>query len=88
MIQLYIYNVLLATSQFINAFLLGDPDESISGRCGRALASGRPKYWVVPLVLFINSIFLVFGEKGHVQNSIEPEERPHEKELWRWYYAD
>jgi hypothetical protein len=85
MIYQYLYNLALSADQFANAVLLGDPDESISGRCGRAMASGKPKVFVVPLSKFIDFIFLIiFREKDHVKNAIEPEEFPHEKELWSW----
>ena len=81
----YLYNLALSFDQSINAILLGDPDESISGRCGRAVASGNPKWFVVPLAKFVDLLFLVlFKEKDHVKNAIEPEEFPHEKELWSW----
>jgi hypothetical protein len=80
-----LYNLALAFDQFINALLLGDPDESISGRTGRAIASGRAKWFVKPLGCYIDFIFsLLFGEKEHVKNAIEPEEKPHLKELWSW----
>lgn len=81
----YFYNLLLAYDQFLNAVLLGDPDESISGRTGRALVSGRAKWWVPSLGRIIDFIFLLLArEPNHVKNSIEPEERPMEKELWSW----
>jgi hypothetical protein len=85
MFHQYIYNLALSLDQFVNAILLGDPDESISGRCGRAIESGRPKWFVKPLAFVIDLLFLmVIGEEDHVKNAIEPEEYPHEKELWSW----
>lgn len=85
----YPYNVALGFDQFINAVLLGDPDESISGRTGRALASGRPKWWVRPLGKFLDFLFLkAFGERDHVANAVELEETPKEKELWSWSKSD
>jgi hypothetical protein len=81
----YFYNLLLAYDQFFNAVFLGDVDESISGRTGRAIASGKPKWWVRYLAKFVDWLFLtLIGEKDHVKNAIEPEERPMEKELWSW----
>jgi hypothetical protein len=80
----YIYNLLLAFDQFINVILLGDPDESISGRCGRAIKSNNPKFFVIPLAKFIDALFLViFNEKNHILNAIEDEEC-NSKELWSW----
>ena len=79
----YIYNLALSIDQFINTIILGDPDDSISGRCGRAMR-GEPKWWVKPLRDFIDWLFLVlFNEVGHCANAIEPEEKL-QKELWKW----
>ena len=84
----YAYNVALGLDQFFNAILLGDPDESISGRTGRAIASGKPKAFVPPLGKFLNWFFLnVFGETDHVGNAVEAEETPKDKELWSWQHA-
>jgi hypothetical protein len=81
----YIFNLALAFDQAINAVLFGDPDESISGRSGRAIASGRPKWFVPFLARHVDWIFQTFfGETDHVKNAVEPDERPHEKELWSW----
>lgn len=81
----YLYNLILGLDQFINTILLGDPDESISGRIGRAMQSGRPKCFVPYLAHFNDWIFwVIFKEKDHNLNAIEPEERPFEKELWSW----
>jgi hypothetical protein len=80
----YIYNNALAIDQYLNAVLLGDPDESISGRTGRAIASGKPKWWVKPFGWFLDKLFeVLFNEKDHVLNAIEPEELV-DKELWSW----
>jgi hypothetical protein len=39
----YIVNALIGLDQFINALLGGDPDMTLSGRMGRAVAQGRCK---------------------------------------------
>lgn len=83
-IKQYVYNLLLGFDQFANAVLLGDPDESISGRTGRAYLSGNPKWWVNPLRKHLNWVFKFFGDYPHCENSVEQEERPYEKELWSW----
>ena len=81
----YLYNWILGIDQFINVILLGDPDESISGRTGRAMQSGKPKWFVPPFARFNDWLFwVIFKERDHNLNAIEPEERPHEKELWSW----
>lgn len=84
MIQ-FIYNLFLGIDQFSNVLLLGDPDESLSGRTGRAMLSGRPRFFVRPLYVFIDYFALaLFGEVNHCLNAVEHEERPYEKELWSW----
>lgn len=81
----YGYNLALAIDQLANAILLGDPDESISGRTGRAMKSGNPKWWIPMQHKIIDAIFyILFKEKDHCFNGMEPEERPYEKELWSW----
>lgn len=81
----YTFNLALSFDQFINVILLGDPDDSISGRCGRALASGKPKWWVPYLAAHVDWIFLhLFDQKNHCFDSIEEGEK-YEKELWKWY---
>lgn len=88
MIKKYLYNLALGFDQFVNALLLGDPDESISGRCGRAILSGKQKWWVVYLARHIDWVFLhLFDEQNHTMNSVEPEESPKDKELWSWIHA-
>ena len=79
------YNIALSADQFLNVILLGDPDESISGRTGRAVESGNPRYrWIRPLGAGIDFVFLhLFGEKDHIKNAIEPCEDLN-KELWSW----
>jgi len=37
----YLWNALVAFDQFINALTGGDPDMTLSGRMGRAVAEGR-----------------------------------------------
>ncbi len=39
----YLWNALVAFDQFINALTGGDPDMTLSGRMGRAVAAGRCK---------------------------------------------
>ncbi len=85
----YLYNIILGIDQMVNVLLLGDPDESLSGRTGRAMQSGKPKRFIPLFAKFVDWLFLViFKEKNHVLNAIEPEERPKEKELWSWIKED
>jgi hypothetical protein len=88
LINQYIFNIALSLDQFINALLLGDPDDSISGRCGRAIKSGRPRIFVKPLAKCIDFIFLkLFNDVNHCYTSIEPEENM-TYELWKWSKND
>lgn len=83
-IKQYLYNLGLGFDQFINVILLGDPDESLSGRLGRAYMSEHPKWWVVPMVHVNDYIWWVLrGEISHSLNAVEPEET-RDKELWSW----
>jgi hypothetical protein len=80
----FAYNLGLGLDQFVNVLLLGDPDESLSGRLGRALMSGRPKWWVRPLAKANDWLWYVArGEVDHCLNAVELEEQ-HAKELWSW----
>lgn len=74
-LYLYGFRIALSVDQTFNVFLLGFPDESISGRVGRAVETGRPKPGVVTLARVIDWVFLVFfNDEDHVRNSIEAED--------------
>lgn len=78
----YAYNLGLSLDQMTNTVLGGDPDESICGRTARAIKSGKPK-WFVPGIAYV--VNFIYGSKYHLEfDSIEPEERPWEKEVWSW----
>ena len=80
----FLYNLGLGLDQFINVLLLGDPDESLSGRLGRAVMSGSPKWWVPACARTLDAIVLaITGQADHCWSSVEPEEG-HDKELWSW----
>jgi hypothetical protein len=80
----YFFNILLGLDQFVNVLLLGDPDDSISGRTGRAFLSGHGRWFVKPLKLFVDKAANVLaGQTNHCIDSIEPEENL-EYELWSW----
>lgn len=59
----YLFNLLLALDQFVNAILLGDPDETLSSRCGKK----HPK-----AAALIDRIFA--WDPRHCVNSAEPDE--------------
>lgn len=83
---MYWFNILISIDQFVNVFpFLGDPDETISARIGRAIKSGRPRFFVKPLWKIVDAIaYLLAGEKNHCFKSIEPEEPIYKKEIWSW----
>lgn len=39
----YFFNILIGLDQFVNALIGGDPDMTLSGRMGHAVAQGRCK---------------------------------------------
>jgi len=81
----YAFNLALSLDQLVNVLLLGDPDESISGRLGRALLSGEPKYFVKPMAAFVDWIFKTLADQDqHCLLSVELEDQPHQNELWSW----
>lgn len=83
----YGYNLLLGVDQMANVILLGFPDETISGRTGRAIASGRAKWYIKLWRIILDAGARCFGDKNHALNSIEPEddfESRRDEELWHW----
>lgn len=77
------FNIAYSIDQFGNALLLGDPDETISSRTGRALLSNQAKRFVYPLGWVIDGLALIFGDKNHVRKSVETNQQI-KKELWSW----
>jgi hypothetical protein len=85
-VRQYLYNLGLGLDQFLNVVLLGDPDESVSGRLGRAILSGKPKWFVPPLVKINDKAwYWIRKEVNHSLNAVEEHETPKEKELWSWH---
>ena len=63
----YLWNILISLDQFINVLLLGDPDETISSRAGKAMQEG--KRWGCVLCRVLD----VF-QKDHCLKSLETDE--------------
>lgn len=81
----YLFNILLGIDQFANVILLGDPDETISGRLGRAHLSGKPKWFVPPFKKFVDwGAKVLDGQQNHCVDSVEAEDQQFSKELWSW----
>ena len=80
----YYLNILLGIDQFGNILMLGSPDETISSRLGRAIKSGRAKWFVLPFAGFVNALFKILaGQRNHVLESIEKHPNLN-YELWNW----
>lgn len=80
----FLFNWLYWLDLGLNWLLLGDPSETVSSRTGRALKSGKPKWFVPYLALVIDRIFYrLIGEKNHSLENIEWDE-DFEHELWTW----
>lgn len=72
--QSYCKNILIAIDQLVSAILLGDPDETISSRLGKAHRGDYGRGWCYTAYLpwlFTNCIFTLFGPWGHCESSIE-----------------
>ena len=69
----YLLNVLIALDQLLNTLFLGDPDETISSRCGKSIRkmSNRPRKWTI--AYWLNK-FLDLFEKDHCLKNIEDDE--------------
>lgn len=62
----YLRNLLISLDQLANALLAGDPDETISSRCGKRRETCRFCRWLCNLLDRI--------EYRHCEDSIEPDE--------------
>lgn len=62
----WIKNILIAIDQLFNALLAGDPDETISSRCGKMVNSNK---FCKHLCKLLNKI-----DKRHCKKSIEEDE--------------
>lgn len=66
----YLFNILIALDQLLNALAKGDPDETISSRAGKYVVRGRGWF---PCQL-CKLLDIVFRQKDHCKNSIELDE--------------
>ena len=62
-IPLAVWRVLIALDKFVNAVLLGDPDETMSSRAGRLQGNIKPAYWFCKLLALI--------DRRHCEKSIQ-----------------
>lgn len=77
-LRLYVFNVGVALSQLLSAVLLGDPDETVSSRTGKAIRAGKPFF----VHIFGPFLDILLMERDHAIKSIEPEEG--KRQLWDW----
>lgn len=64
----YLWNLLVALDQLINALLGGDPDETLSSRMGKAVRANR--CWACKGICRLLHLI----DKDHCQKTIEPDE--------------
>jgi len=77
------FNMLVSVDQFGNVVLLGDPDETISSRTGRAVLSDRPRWFVKHVHYFVNEMFhVLLGQKNHCEDAVEKD--VYKNEIWSW----
>ena len=69
----YVWGVLIAMTQALNATLGGNPDQTFSGRTALSARSG--KRLAIIGEAFIDLLFSFFGDRHHCENSIEWDER-------------
>ena len=68
----YFWNILIAIDQFVNVLAFGDPDETISSRCGKWLY--LPHSTVKWKIAYVLCRLLHILDKGHCDKSIESDE--------------
>jgi hypothetical protein len=84
LLRKYGLNLAISLDQLANVLLLGDCDETISSRIGRALRSGNPKWWVKPFGTSVDWLaWTFFKDPDHCERAIE-EEIPLNYEIWNW----
>lgn len=66
MLRRWIWNVLIALDQLVNAILFGDPDETMSSRMSKRRSTCLFCGWVCRLLDVL--------DPGHCARSIEPDE--------------
>lgn len=78
----------IAVDQYMNVVWLGYPDETISSRCGRAILSKKPKWYIKYLLHpFVDWAAQRFGDKpNHCVRAVEKELHMEERfEVWKWH---
>lgn len=68
----YVWNVLIAATQGLNALTGGNPDQSFSGQT--ALSAKQGSRLAIIREAFIDLLFSFFGQRHHCENAIEYDE--------------
>ena len=77
-------NIAISLDQLANVLLLGDCDETISSRTGRAIMSNKPKIGVIYLHKIVDFLAkTLFKDENHCINAVEDDIKLH-YELWNW----
>jgi len=81
----YGFNLMIGVDQMANVVLLGFPDETISGRTGRAIVSGSARWYIRIWWRILDFAAACLGDPNHSIKSIEDEDAFNEREeLWYW----
>lgn len=79
-VRRYLLNVLVGLDQLASALALGDPDETISSRLGKAVRGdyGRVQatLWFIPMIA-VDVVFWPLDGWGHCRRRIEEDEGKH-----------
>lgn len=74
----YFWNILIAIDQLANTIFGGDPDETISSRCGKWHRLGKHKKGWRKKFYYFASPIVNFFEEDHFAKSIEEDEGKNE----------
>lgn len=80
LLSAYLLNILIAIDQLFNTLLLGDPDETLSSRVGKARRGGSR--FGTFLANAIDLLFFWQQNPGHCERSIEYDEGG--RQISRW----
>lgn len=87
-LKLHGIQLAISADQNANVLWVGHPDETISSRIGRAIVSGKPKWYIKYLLHpFVDWCARRFGDDNHCIKAIEHHLKMETKvEIWKWHY--
>jgi hypothetical protein len=71
-VKAYLIRLLVSVDQFLNTLCLGNPDETISSRVGKAAERGSR--WGIAAEGLIDCVFALLGQRDHCRAVIERDE--------------